>query len=247
MLLRLGAPWPCGRWMPSVLWPPRSTSRPCAGGLQIDRGAGPAQGAARAEPEGIRAGPQKSHRRQPRSGHGRTSAKGWESKQLMKAPARPGSWALPLRTTAAMLACVATLAATSPAAAAVVTYPAPPGEKASADYQVAADGKPVFVYTASVLSGGPASFAYFDFSGSVVVTVTLPEKIRSVKILPLVVRHPSDRRGEQSLVQARQARESDDRTGWQDRAAAASVCQSARERSAQCRKQGRDLLRPRRA
>ena len=34
------------------------------------------------------------------------------------------------------------------------------------------------------MRGGPASFAYFDFSGSVAVTVASPRKIDSVKILP---------------------------------------------------------------
>jgi hypothetical protein len=78
------------------------------------------------------------------------------------------------------------LAVFSPARGAVVTYPAPQGERASEDYQVRAGGKPVFVYTATVLRGGPASFAYFDFSGSVTVTVTVAvaRKIRAVKILP---------------------------------------------------------------
>jgi hypothetical protein len=67
---------------------------------------------------------------------------------------------------------------------AVVTYPAPQGEKASEDYKVDAGGKPVFVYTAPVLRGGPASFSYFDFSESVTVTVVSMRKIDSVKILP---------------------------------------------------------------
>ncbi len=67
---------------------------------------------------------------------------------------------------------------------AVVTYPAPPGEKASEDYKVDAGGKSVFVYTAPVLRGGPASFAYFDFSGSITVSVASPRKIGTVKILP---------------------------------------------------------------
>jgi hypothetical protein len=66
----------------------------------------------------------------------------------------------------------------------VVTYPAPQGEKASDDYKVDAGGKPVFVYTAPVLRGGPASYAYFDFSGSVSVSVTSTREIGTVKILP---------------------------------------------------------------
>jgi len=67
---------------------------------------------------------------------------------------------------------------------AVVSYPAPQGEKASEDYKVDAGGKPVFVYTVPVLRGGPASFAYFDFSGSVTVSVTSTRLIGTVKILP---------------------------------------------------------------
>ncbi|HUX01909.1 MAG TPA: glycosyl hydrolase family 28 protein [Phycisphaerae bacterium] len=83
-----------------------------------------------------------------------------------------------------MLACMLCLAGFSLARGAVVTYSAPRGEKASEDYAVRAGGRPVFVYTASVLRGGPASFAYFDFSGSVIVTVAVARKIDAVKILP---------------------------------------------------------------
>lgn len=72
----------------------------------------------------------------------------------------------------------------SRAADTLVTYPAPPGEQASADYTVEAGGGPVFVYTAPVLHGGPASFGYFDFSGSVTVTVNSPRPIASARILP---------------------------------------------------------------
>jgi len=66
----------------------------------------------------------------------------------------------------------------------VVTYPSPSGEKASADWKVSAGGKPLHVYTAPTLRGGPASFAYFDFSGSVSVTVSATRKLESIKILP---------------------------------------------------------------
>lgn len=66
----------------------------------------------------------------------------------------------------------------------VVSYPAPQGEKASEDYTVEAGGKPVFVYSVPVLRGGPASFAYFDFTGSVSVAVASTRKISTVKILP---------------------------------------------------------------
>ncbi|MCY2994822.1 MAG: hypothetical protein NTY19_44220 [Planctomycetota bacterium] len=68
--------------------------------------------------------------------------------------------------------------------ASLVAYPAPAGEPASADYTLEANGKPVFVYCAEVLHGGPASFASFDFSGTVRVTVTAPRAIRTAKIRP---------------------------------------------------------------
>ena len=67
----------------------------------------------------------------------------------------------------------------------LVTYPAPTGEAASADFAVEANGKPVFVYRADVLHGGPASFASFDFSGTVQVAVTSQRAVRSVKIRPI--------------------------------------------------------------
>ncbi len=82
-----------------------------------------------------------------------------------------------------MATCTPSLVA-SLAEEAVVSYPAPQGEKASQDYQVEADGKPVFVYTAPVLHGGPASFASFDLRGPVRVTVTVAQKIEALTIRP---------------------------------------------------------------
>lgn len=70
------------------------------------------------------------------------------------------------------------------AAESAVIYPAPAGAEASKDYEVQVDGKPVFVYTTPVLHGGPTSFANFNVSGPVTVTVTVTHKIDSVKILP---------------------------------------------------------------
>lgn len=67
----------------------------------------------------------------------------------------------------------------------LVTYPAPAGEPASAAYTLEANGKPVFVYSADVLHSGPASFASFDFSDTVRVTVTAPRAIRTAKIRPI--------------------------------------------------------------
>ncbi len=66
----------------------------------------------------------------------------------------------------------------------LVTYPAPQGEKASADYTVSVNGKPVFVYDVDTLRGGPASFGYFDFAGKVNVTITSTRAVTYAKILP---------------------------------------------------------------
>ena len=68
----------------------------------------------------------------------------------------------------------------------VVIYPAPAGEVLSNDYTLEVNGKPVDVYLARIAEvdnpqpwmlqpeevGGPYSFAYFDFSGEVNITVT---------------------------------------------------------------------------
>lgn len=71
----------------------------------------------------------------------------------------------------------------SPALSAVTTYAGPSGITAAADRQVTADGKPVFVYETAVnfnreYSANPVlektPVAYFDFSGSVSVVVTVP-------------------------------------------------------------------------
>jgi len=66
----------------------------------------------------------------------------------------------------------------------LITYPAPAGEKCSQDYDVEVDGKSVFVYAVPALHGGPASFAYFDFSGAVRVKISSLHEADSVKILP---------------------------------------------------------------
>lgn len=67
----------------------------------------------------------------------------------------------------------------------VTTYPAPRGIAPSADYQVQVNDQPVFVYTANVLHGGPASFAYFDFAGRVTVKVTVQRPAPSPVVRPL--------------------------------------------------------------
>lgn len=81
-------------------------------------------------------------------------------------------------------------------AARVVNCPAPPGETLSADYQVAAGGKAVDVYTARVLDppfagkeydyGGPYSFANFDLKGRVLVRITSPRSLRNTVLRPAV-------------------------------------------------------------
>jgi len=91
---------------------------------------------------------------------------------------------LPLKVVVLMLTFMSSVPGSPVAADAVVTYPAPQGEKASEDYKVDAGGKSVFVYTTPVLHGGPASFAYFDFSGSVAVSIASTRRIGTVRILP---------------------------------------------------------------
>jgi len=108
-------------------------------------------------------------------------AKGKESMKLL--PLSRLS-TLPLMVMVLMLSSLPSLPGSSLAGDAVITYSAPQGEKESEDYKVDAGGKPVFVYTAPVLRGGPASFAYFDFSGSITVSVATTRKIGTVKILP---------------------------------------------------------------
>ena len=76
----------------------------------------------------------------------------------------------------------------------VVTYPAPPGETLSEDYEVSVEGKQVDVYTARTLDppfadkqwdfGGPYSFANFDMSGRVVVRIVSKRPLRDVVIRP---------------------------------------------------------------
>jgi len=80
------------------------------------------------------------------------------------------------------------------ARAEVVTYPAPPEERLSQDYQVWAGGQPVDVYTARVLDppfagkqwdfGGPYAFANFDLSGPVSVRIVSKRPVRQTRIRP---------------------------------------------------------------
>lgn len=86
-------------------------------------------------------------------------------------------------------------AAAVTACANVVTYPAPPEEQLSADYEVWADGRRVDVYTARVLDapfagkewdyGGNYSFANFDTSGRVKVRISSSKRsLRNTIIRP---------------------------------------------------------------
>jgi hypothetical protein len=76
----------------------------------------------------------------------------------------------------------------------VVTYPAPAGEALSADYEVQAAGQKVDTYVARVLDppfagkewdyGGSYSFANFDMSGRIVVSIVSKRSLRNVVIQP---------------------------------------------------------------
>ncbi len=74
----------------------------------------------------------------------------------------------------------------------VITWPAPPGEKAFEDCTLQVEGKPVFVYTATANRSAPGhgikpeehGFACFDFAGEVWVTVKARRKLESVTIRP---------------------------------------------------------------
>ncbi len=91
----------------------------------------------------------------------------------------------------AVLSALGVIALCASAQAAVITYDAPKGARLSADYEVTVEGKPVAVYRAPVYSvwersfGGPYSFAYFDFSGSVEVRIASNTKsLSNVTIQP---------------------------------------------------------------
>lgn len=73
----------------------------------------------------------------------------------------------------------------------LITYPAPEGADLSDQYEVKVNGKPLDIYIAPVWEpgygksfGGPYSFAYFDFSGTVEVQVRSSEPLDRVRILP---------------------------------------------------------------
>ncbi len=75
----------------------------------------------------------------------------------------------------------------------VITYPAPEGEPASADYEVKVNGKPVFCYTSfrydtdskQTISGrpvSPLSFCYFDQDGPVTVEIRFLDGLKKAGI-----------------------------------------------------------------
>ena len=96
------------------------------------------------------------------------------------------------------------------ASAAVVTYPAPPDEPLSADYQVQAAGQRVDVYTARTLDppfagkewdfGGPYSFANFDLSGEVEVRITSKRPLSHAVIRPAVAGVKTRLEGDNTLL-----------------------------------------------
>jgi hypothetical protein len=88
-------------------------------------------------------------------------------------------------------------------AATVKVYPAPEGEVLSTDYTVQVEGQDTPVYVAKVSPADQkarwkgmddkknsadyfetASFAYFDFEGTVRIQITCPHAIHSAKVLP---------------------------------------------------------------
>jgi hypothetical protein len=74
----------------------------------------------------------------------------------------------------------------SAAFAAVTRYPAPPPIRLSSDYTVLADGLPIDVYAATThLRDGKYSFGYFDFSGSVIVSIKSRLPFLNCRVLPL--------------------------------------------------------------
>lgn len=67
----------------------------------------------------------------------------------------------------------------------VITYPAPAGEKLSADYTITVNGRPVDAYPAKTQwHDGKYSFAYFDFSGKITVRIQSLLPLDHLEILP---------------------------------------------------------------
>ena len=74
----------------------------------------------------------------------------------------------------------------SAAFSAVTRYPAPAPIRLSSDYTILADGLPIDVYAATThLRDGKYSYAYFDFSGSVTVSIKSKFPFTNCRVLPL--------------------------------------------------------------
>jgi len=74
----------------------------------------------------------------------------------------------------------------STAVAAVTRYPAPAPIRLSSDYTILADGLPIDVYAATThLRDGKYSYAYFDFSDSVTVSIKSKFPFTNCRVLPL--------------------------------------------------------------
>jgi hypothetical protein len=68
---------------------------------------------------------------------------------------------------------------------AVTRYPAPAPIRLSSDYTILADGLPIDVYAATThLRDGKYSYAYFDFSGSVTVSIKSKFLFTECRVLP---------------------------------------------------------------
>ena len=86
----------------------------------------------------------------------------------------------------AFAAAVLPLCMAMPALGGVTRYPAPAQAKLSGDYTVTVDGSPVDVYAATThLRDGKYSYAYFDFSGTVTVSIRSKIPLNACRILPL--------------------------------------------------------------
>jgi hypothetical protein len=89
---------------------------------------------------------------------------------------------------AAVQAGLLSLFLVSPAFSAVTRYPAPAPIRLSSDYTILADGWPIDVHAASThLRDGKYSYAYFDFSSSVIVSIKSklpPSTAVSCRFLP---------------------------------------------------------------
>ena len=80
------------------------------------------------------------------------------------------------------MACFAWLGAASASQATTVVYPAPAGAVLSTAYAVKVNGQPISIYKGTK-TGQDYSFAYFDFSGTVTVEVTIASPYMKTPII----------------------------------------------------------------